>query len=79
MYSVKNLLRFLGVTILLPADAAPTFAKVKLAAPVFSTHMVLQREMPVPVWATADADEMVTVKFRNQEKPPSPMQREIGC
>ncbi|HWE01367.1 MAG TPA: sialate O-acetylesterase [Tepidisphaeraceae bacterium] len=38
------------------------FANVKMPA-IFSDHMVLQREMPVPVWGTADAGEDVTVTF----------------
>ena len=37
-------------------------AKVKLAAP-FADGMVLQREMPVRVWGTADAGEKVQVVF----------------
>ena len=37
-------------------------AKVKLAAP-FADGMVLQREMPVRVWGTADAGENVRVVF----------------
>ena len=37
-------------------------AKVKLAAP-FADGMVLQREMPVRVWGTADAGEKVSVVF----------------
>ena len=37
-------------------------AKVTPAV-VFSDHMVLQREMAVPVWGTADAGEKVTVTF----------------
>ena len=37
-------------------------AKVKLAAP-FGDGMVLQREMPVRVWGTADAGEKVKVEF----------------
>ena len=39
---------------------APLFAAVKLAPP-FTSHMVLQREMKVPVWGVADAGEQVTV------------------
>ena len=31
--------------------------------PVLSSHMVLQREMPVPVWGTAAPNEKVTVSF----------------
>ncbi len=42
-------------------------ADVKLATP-FSSHMVLQREMKVPVWGTADAGESVTVEFAGQKK-----------
>ena len=36
--------------------------------PMFSDHMVLQREMPVPIWGRADPGEKVTVSFRDQEK-----------
>jgi len=35
---------------------------------VISNHMVLQQGMPVPIWGTADANEQVTVKFRDQTK-----------
>jgi sialate O-acetylesterase len=35
---------------------------------LFSDHMVLQREMPVPVWGTAKPGTKVTVKFAQQEK-----------
>jgi sialate O-acetylesterase len=33
----------------------------------FGNHMVLQRDMPVPVWGTAAAGEKVTVEFGGQE------------
>lgn len=42
-------------------------AEVKLSK-VFSPHMVLQREMAVPVWGTASPGEKITVKFRDQSK-----------
>lgn len=42
-------------------------ADVKLP-PVLSSHMVLQREKPVPIWGTATAGEKVTVQFRDQTK-----------
>jgi len=42
-------------------------AEVKLASP-FTSHMVLQREMKVPVWGTATAGENVTVVFAGQKK-----------
>ncbi|MCX7010643.1 MAG: sialate O-acetylesterase [Kiritimatiellaeota bacterium] len=37
-------------------------AELKLVA-VFSDHMVLQRDVPVPVWGTATPGERVTVEF----------------
>jgi len=42
-------------------------AEVKLPS-VFGEHMVLQREMPVPVWGWADPGEKVTVTFAGQSK-----------
>ncbi len=42
-------------------------AEVKLAS-IFGNSMVLQREMPVPVWGTADPNEAVTVKFAGQSQ-----------
>ncbi len=42
-------------------------AAVQLASP-FTSHMVLQREQPVPVWGTADAGERVTLSFAAQTK-----------
>jgi sialate O-acetylesterase len=47
--------------------AALARAAVKPASP-FSSHMVLQRELKVPVWGTADAGETVTVEFAGQKK-----------
>jgi len=34
--------------------------------PLFTSHAVLQRDMPVPIWGTANAGETVTVKFAGQ-------------
>ncbi len=42
-------------------------ADVTLASP-FATHMVLQRDMKVPVWGQATAGEAVTVEFAGQKK-----------
>ncbi len=36
--------------------------------PIFSDHMVIQREMAVPVWGNAAPDEEVTVEFAGQRK-----------
>lgn len=52
--------RLITFTAIVAAFAAQ--AKVKLAAP-FTDGMVLQREMPVRVWGTADAGEKVKVIF----------------
>ena len=49
------------------AMAITASAEVKLP-PVISSHMVLQRDMPAPVWGTAAPNEKVTVKFRDQQK-----------
>lgn len=65
MKTVKRLAWSIGVGAILLA--IPSWADVKLPA-VLSSHMVLQREMAVPVWGTAAAGEKVTVKFRTQEK-----------
>jgi len=46
--------------VLLTSLAAPALADVKLPA-ILDSHMVLQRDMPLPVWGSADAGEEVTV------------------
>ena len=35
---------------------------------MIGSHMVLQRDMPVPVWGDADPNERIMVKFRDQQK-----------
>ena len=52
--------RLIVATTIMAAFASQ--AKVQLAAP-FADGMVLQREMPVRVWGTADAGEKVQVVF----------------
>jgi sialate O-acetylesterase len=37
-------------------------------ASLFKNHMVLQRDMPIPVWGKAEAGTTVTVRFANSEK-----------
>ena len=63
---MRFLLNFV-VSALVYECALPLAAEVKLASP-FTSHMVLQRERPVPVWGTAEAGETVTVRFAGQEK-----------
>jgi sialate O-acetylesterase len=59
---------------LLVSLAFTAFASAGLAradvtlAPMFGDHMVLQREMAVPVWGQAAPGEKVTVTFRDQTK-----------
>jgi sialate O-acetylesterase len=53
-----------GLAVSLTATA---HADVKLAS-IFGDSMVLQRELPVPVWGWADAGEQVTVTFGDQTK-----------
>ena len=43
----------------------PLHGDVALPA-VFGNHMVLQRDLPVPVWGTAAPGESVTVSFAGQ-------------
>ena len=33
---------------------------------IFGNHMVLQRELPVPIWGTTDAHKVVTIQFAGQ-------------
>lgn len=51
--------------------ATPTtvpVAKSLVLPAVFADHMVVQADMPVPVWGTAGASEVVTVEFAGQTK-----------
>ena len=64
----KNTLSILLTSLLGLAAACPALlADVKPAMP-FTDHMVLQRDMPVPVWGTAAAGEQVTVSIAEQKK-----------
>jgi sialate O-acetylesterase len=48
---------------------APTAVRADvMPAKIFGDHMVLQREMPVPIWGKAAPREKVTVHLLNQEK-----------
>ncbi|MDO9374302.1 MAG: sialate O-acetylesterase [Ferruginibacter sp.] len=48
--------------------AGTTLFANPIPASPFANHMVLQRNMEVPVWGTADAGEKVTVRFAKQVK-----------
>lgn len=60
-------MKFLLGTLSLLVSLAALHAELRLS-PVFSDHMVLQRDMAVPVWGTATAGEKITVKIRSLEK-----------
>lgn len=55
-----------ALLVALTCSTAPLSAVVELASP-FSSHMVLQRGKPVPVWGSADPGERVTVSFAGQQ------------
>lgn len=63
----KSMLPTLGAILILFCLVAVATAEVKLPG-VFGDHMVLQREMPVPIWGTADPEEQVTVTLADQSK-----------
>jgi len=50
------------------APLAPLTGQAVRLPEILSTHMVLQRDMPVPIWGMAAPNATVTVKFRDQEK-----------
>jgi sialate O-acetylesterase len=60
-----RLTKYVAISLLLLASSAP--AAVKMPK-IFSDNMVLQREIPVPIWGWADKGEKVTVAFAGQEK-----------
>lgn len=56
---------FLVVSLVAVTGPAAT-AAVRLASP-FASHMVLQRDKPLPVWGTADAEADVTVTLGDRQ------------
>ncbi len=62
----KRVILALTVLLLVLRAALPA-GELKLAT-LFSGHMVLQRDMPVPVWGWAPAQSEVTVSFKSQRK-----------
>ncbi|MCE9532412.1 MAG: hypothetical protein K8T89_15030 [Planctomycetes bacterium] len=60
-------MRWMSAVCVFAVCVAPAHANVKLA-PIFADNMVLQRDMPVPIWGTAAASEAITVTFAGQKK-----------
>ncbi len=56
----------LAVALLLPFLPGPSLEAEVRCAKIFGDHMVLQRELPVPVWGEAAPGETVTVAFAGQ-------------
>jgi len=59
-------LKSVAIVLLALVLAPAAWADVKLPT-LFSDHMVLQRDMPLPVWGWADPGEEVTVKLCGKE------------
>lgn len=55
------------ICMLLVLGALPACAGMNMPV-VFSDHMVLQRDMAVPVWGTSEAGEKITVEYGGQKK-----------
>lgn len=66
----KRFVRLCGITAALMISLSTLcMAQDNLALNrLFSDHIVLQRDMPVPVWGTAAPGEEVTVEFAGQKK-----------
>jgi sialate O-acetylesterase len=64
---VSAMLKSLGTILLLLCFVAAASGDVGLPS-IFGDHMVLQRDMPAPVWGWADPAEEVTVTIAGQSK-----------
>ncbi len=64
---MKKILSYTFFTMTLCVLITPTASALSVSV-MFSDHMMLQRDMPVPVWGNAGANETVTVEFRDQKK-----------
>ena len=60
---LRTLLTFIAISIFSIASTAPGQDAKPLVHPLFSDHMVLQRDKPVAVWGWAEAGSKVTVRF----------------
>ena len=72
IYNTKTVRGLLGaVTFVLLVSAVMAKAKNSVnleLGSLFGEHMVLQRDMPIPVWGKADPGATVTVAFAKQKK-----------
>ena len=63
----NSMLKTCGAFLFLFCLAAAASAEVRLPA-IFGDHMVLQADMPLPVWGWADPGEQVTVTLADQSQ-----------
>ncbi|MEM1094353.1 MAG: sialate O-acetylesterase [Bacteroidota bacterium] len=63
----RSLLPLIAAFVLVSCGTAPPASDVQLPA-LFSDHMVLQRDMPIPVWGTASPGGEVTVALGGQTR-----------
>ena len=63
LFAVRDLF---VVLLLVTVLAGLTRADVQLPA-VIDSHMVLQRDMPLPIWGKADPGEAVSVRLDNKD------------
>jgi sialate O-acetylesterase len=64
--TLRNIRRYV-ITVLFLGVLSNLNADVKMPS-VFGDSMVLQRDMPVPIWGWADKGEAITVSFNGQKK-----------
>ena len=64
---MKRYYSVIAAFLLLAAPSRLRAAELKLAS-VFTDHMVLQREMPVPIWGWARPGDTVVIEFSGQKK-----------
>ena len=60
---------FLRVALICSTASCGASSLAEVSVPsVFSDHMVLQRDLPIPVWGTATPGEAISVTFGNQSR-----------
>jgi len=60
--------RFLSIVAILALFHGAPLASALTVPRIFCDHMVLQRELPVPVWGTANAGDEIVVTFAGQTR-----------
>ncbi len=65
LFEMKSVLAALFFCLI--SCSSPVFAEVKLAR-LFSDHVILQRQKPIPVWGWASANESVKVSLGGQNQ-----------